>query len=61
MARRQTIHRHPLIVRLTHWINVICITVMLMSGFQIFNAHRALYWGLKGADADPHWFALANQ
>ena len=60
MARGQTFHRHALIVRLTHWINVICITVMLMSGFQIFNAHRALYWGLKGADADHHWFALAK-
>ena len=60
MARRQTVHRHSLIVRLTHWINVLCITVMLMSGFQIFDAHRALYWGQKGADADPHWFALAN-
>jgi thiosulfate reductase cytochrome b subunit len=58
MARRETFHRHALIVRLTHWINVVCIAVMLMSGFQIFNAHRALYWGLKGADADHHWFAL---
>ena len=60
MAKRQTFPRHALIVRLTHWINVVCITVMLMSGFQIFNAHRALYWGLKGADADHHWFALAK-
>ena len=60
MGGRVTIRRHGLIVRLTHWINVVCIAVMLMSGFQIFNAHRALYWGLKGADADHHWFALAG-
>ncbi|HEX4098016.1 MAG TPA: cytochrome b/b6 domain-containing protein [Caulobacteraceae bacterium] len=59
-ARQISIRRHALIVRVTHWINVVCITVMLMSGFQIFNAHRALYWGQKGADADPHWFALPH-
>jgi thiosulfate reductase cytochrome b subunit len=58
--QREVIHRHALIVRVTHWINLLCITVLLMSGFQIFNAHRALYWGRKGADFDPHWFALPN-
>jgi len=57
---REVIRRHGLIVRITHWVNVLCITVMLMSGFQIFNAHRALYWGQKGADADPHIFALPH-
>ena len=57
-ASPEVIHRHALIVRITHWINLLCITVLLMSGFQIFNAHRALYWGKKGADFDPHWFAL---
>ena len=57
---RAMIHRHALIVRVTHWINVLCITILLMSGFQIFNAHRALYWGKKGADFDPHWLALPN-
>lgn len=28
-----------------HWINVVCLFVLLMSGLQIFNAHPALYWG----------------
>jgi len=53
----ELIHRHAAITRITHWINVICITVLLMSGFQIFDAHPALYWGQKGADFDPHIFA----
>ena len=57
---REVIYRHALLTRVTHWINVVCIVLMLMSGFQIFNAHRALYWGKKGADFDPHWFALPN-
>jgi thiosulfate reductase cytochrome b subunit len=39
------IYRHRLWVRITHWINAICMTVLLMSGLQIFNAHPALYWG----------------
>ena len=49
---RETIFRHSLVVRLTHWINVICISLLLMSGLQIFNAHPRLYWGQYGADAD---------
>ena len=46
-------YRHKLPVRLTHWINAVVITIMLMSGLQIFNAHPALYIG-QGADfANP--------
>lgn len=37
--------RHALIIRITHWINVICFFVLLMSGLNIFNAHPALNWG----------------
>ena len=29
---------HPLWVRLTHWINALATTVMVMSGWQIYNA-----------------------
>ncbi|MEO5596054.1 MAG: cytochrome b/b6 domain-containing protein [Lysobacteraceae bacterium] len=36
-------HRWP--IRLMHWINALCLFVLLASGFQIFNAHPALYWG----------------
>ena len=44
MTESRLIYRHRFWVRVTHWINVICMTVMLMSGPQIFNAHPALYW-----------------
>ncbi len=44
-ARRVTIRRHGVIVRLTHWINAFAWIFLLMSGLQIFNAHPALYWG----------------
>jgi thiosulfate reductase cytochrome b subunit len=49
---REVIYRHSLAVRMTHWINVLVISLLLMSGLQIFNAHPRLYWGQYGADAD---------
>jgi thiosulfate reductase cytochrome b subunit len=53
LARSQkAVFRHTLVTRITHWINALCLTVLLMSGLQIFNAHPALYWGKAGADGD---------
>lgn len=32
-------HReHPLIIRLTHWLNVVALYIMITSGFRIYNA-----------------------
>jgi thiosulfate reductase cytochrome b subunit len=45
--------RHPALVRVTHWINLVCLTLLLASGLQIFNAHPALYWGDKSDFARP--------
>jgi len=47
MAGYRLIYRHRLWIRITHWINLLCMTVLLMSGLQIFNAHPALYWGSR--------------
>ena len=52
-TRRYTIYRHFLPVRITHWVNVLCLTILLMSGLQIFNAHPALYWGQKSDFEHP--------
>src|SRR5262245_38794167 len=49
VSPRPLIYRHTAIVRITHWINVLCLAILLMSGLQIFNAHPALYWG-EGSD-----------
>jgi thiosulfate reductase cytochrome b subunit len=35
--------RQPLPIRLTHWLNVALLAVMIGSGLQIFNAHPTLY------------------
>ena len=44
-AAERWYRRHAALVRITHWINVVCFTLLLMSGLQIFNAHPALYVG----------------
>ena len=44
-AAPRRVYRHRLPVRLMHWINVVCLVVLLGSGLNIFNAHPALYWG----------------
>lgn len=36
-----TAKRHHWVVRLTHWINVVALTVMVGSGLRIFNAYPA--------------------
>jgi len=49
--------RHAAVTRVTHWLNVLAISVLLMSGLQIFNAHPALYWGQASRFADP-WVSI---
>lgn len=54
----ETIRRHGLVTRLTHWTNVLAVLVLLASGLQIFNAHPALYWGETSTFSRP-WVAMA--
>jgi thiosulfate reductase cytochrome b subunit len=56
--RRRLVDRHTRATRLTHWINLLCVAVLLMSGLQIFNAHPALYWGQSGFDPDRAAFEI---
>jgi len=53
--------RHAAILRVTHWINVLCFTLLLMSGLQIFNAHPALYIGQQSDFAHPSIALTARQ
>jgi len=57
MKTRQLVRRHSGVTRLTHWINVLALSLLLMSGLQIFNAHPALYWGAKSAFDRP-WLSI---
>ncbi|PPQ31057.1 hypothetical protein CCS01_18045 [Rhodopila globiformis] len=56
---RVTTYRHGVVVRITHWVSVICMTMLLMSGLMIFNAHPALYWG-NISDFDHPAFSIGT-
>jgi thiosulfate reductase cytochrome b subunit len=57
---RRVVYRHSVVVRATHWINALCLVILLMSGLQIFNAHPALYWG-NASTFDKPFFALTAE
>ncbi|MGI3903782.1 MAG: cytochrome b/b6 domain-containing protein [Janthinobacterium lividum] len=54
------IKRHSALVRATHWVNALCLVLLLMSGLQIFNAHPALYIG-KASTFDAPVFAIDSR
>jgi thiosulfate reductase cytochrome b subunit len=58
--RREVIYRHTVVVRATHWINVLCLTLLLMSGLGIFNYHPALYWGNYGYRGVPSFMSVTS-
>jgi len=60
-ARREVIYRHSLAVRMTHWINLLCLTLLLMSGLQLFNVHPQLYWGHYGYPGVPTVFSISGR
>jgi thiosulfate reductase cytochrome b subunit len=40
--------RHAAIVRLTHWLTVLCFVALLVSGAEIVISHPRFYWGEVG-------------
>jgi len=57
LVRTSLVYRHRLPTRLAHWVTVLCLPILVLSGFQIFNAHPALYWGER-SDADRPLLAM---
>ncbi|GAC1336082.1 MAG: cytochrome b/b6 domain-containing protein [Beijerinckiaceae bacterium] len=61
LERKRWFFRHPVTIRLTHWINALCFILLLLSGYQIFNAHPALYWGNASNFDNPLlWMTATN-
>lgn len=54
-------YRHPLPIRMMHWINVLLLLTLLMSGLNIFNAHQALYWGKSSYTGRPPVLEIGSQ
>lgn len=57
MAER-LVHRHALSTRVAHWINAVCVFMLLASGLNILYAHPALYWGHDGNSYVGAWLQL---
>ena len=55
-----SIYRHRVPVRVMHWINVVCMTILLGSGLNIFNAHPTLYWGHDSVTGTP-WLSIRGE
>lgn len=47
-ARIPLIVIHPLVVRITHWLNAVAIVVMVMSGWKIYNASPLFGFSFPG-------------
>ena len=57
-AASELYYRHALPVRVMHWINVLCLAILFMSGLNIFNAHPALNWGKSSYTGTPPFLEI---
>jgi thiosulfate reductase cytochrome b subunit len=56
-----TVLVHPLVVRITHWLNVLAVLVMITSGWQIYNASPLFPFSFPDAITLGGWLAGALQ
>lgn len=47
--------KHFLSTRIWHWLNLLCVVILFMSGLNISNAHKRLYWGSDGFAPADAW------
>ena len=52
--------RHALSTRVWHWVNALSLIVLFMSGLNISNAHRHLYWGQWGFSPGDAWLHVTR-
>lgn len=52
---------HPLVVRVTHWINAGAVAIMIGSGFEIHNAHPILPFAVPSFLTIGGWLGGATQ
>ena len=50
--------RHPLLVRVTHWLAALSVGALVVSGIAILLAHPRFYWGEVGVVGMPSLFEL---
>lgn len=60
-ADQRTMLVHPLVVRITHWINVIAVLIMITSGWAIYNASPLFGFSFPDDITLGGWLAGALQ
>jgi len=53
LIRKANAPEHSLLVRITHWINMLSFFGLLISGIAILLVHPRLYWGETGSVETP--------
>lgn len=53
-------HAHARTTRVWHWVNLVALVTLFMSGLMIFNAHPRLYWGEYGNRDETPWLAVGS-
>src|ERR671929_2329080 len=52
---------HPVVVRITHWVNAFAILIMVLSGWRIYNASPLFSWSFPNDWTLGGWLAGALQ
>jgi thiosulfate reductase cytochrome b subunit len=60
-ARAETVRIHPLVVRVTHWINALAILILVASGWRIYNASPLSDFRFPDGGTLGGWLAGALQ
>lgn len=50
--------KHAFSTRLWHWVNLVCVVILFMTGLNISNAHPYLYWGDAGSIPADAWLEV---
>lgn len=50
--------RHSSLIRITHWITVLCFFALLVSGVELVISHPRFYWGEDGNSMTPALFQI---
>src|SRR6266850_2205768 len=58
MAAGMTELVHPLVVRVTHWINVVAVLLMIASGWRIYNADPIFDFSFPDELTLGYWLAM---
>ena len=61
MAAGQKEYQHPLLIRVTHWVNFLALTIMVMSGWKIYNASPLFGFTFPPILTLGGWLAGARQ